>query len=56
MRRKLWVGPLVAVTLAALACNSGLPAGTVLFKESSLTLAAAGNTPVTAPSSMGACS
>ena len=33
MRRNLWMAPLVALTLAALACNSGLPTGTVLFKD-----------------------
>jgi hypothetical protein len=33
MRTKLWVAPLIALLLAALACNSGLPADTVLFKD-----------------------
>jgi len=33
MPTKLWFAPLVALALAALACNSGLPAGTVLFKD-----------------------
>jgi hypothetical protein len=33
MRRKLWLAPLLALTLAALACNSGLPADTVLFQD-----------------------
>ena len=32
MRGKLCVIPFAVVVLAALACNSGLPAGTVLFK------------------------
>jgi hypothetical protein len=34
MRTKLWVLPLFALLFAALACNSGLPAGTVLFEDS----------------------
>ena len=33
MRRKWWLAPLAALMLAALACNSGLPAGTVLFQD-----------------------
>jgi hypothetical protein len=33
MRSQLWIVPLIALALAALACNSGLPTGTVLFKD-----------------------
>jgi hypothetical protein len=33
MPNRLWFVPLVALVSAALACNSGLPAGTVLFKD-----------------------
>ncbi len=33
MHKRLWSIPLIALTFAALACNSGLPAGTVLFKD-----------------------